>query len=82
MVGMKNILLPDRYVNQVVPTNGFTTLLTFFTSASMAFLIVFSVAISFAADRLANSWSDSLANYATLRVSAPRAHLESQTQAA
>ena len=82
MVGMKNILLPDRYVNQVVPTNGFTTLLTFFTSASMAFLIVFSVAISFAADRLAHSWSDSLANSATLRVSAPKADLESQTQAA
>ena len=35
MVGMKNILLPDRYVNQVVPTNGFTTLLTFFTSATI-----------------------------------------------
>jgi cell division transport system permease protein len=82
MVGMKNILLPDRYVNQVVPTNGFTTLLTFFTSASMAFLIVFSVAISFAADRLAHSWSGSLANSATLRVSAPKADLESQTQAA
>ena len=82
MVGMKNILLPDRYVNQVVPTNGFTTLLTFFTSASMAFLIVFSVAISFAADRLAHSWSDSLANSATLRVSAPKADLESQTEAA
>lgn len=82
MVGMKNILLPDRYVNQVVPTNGFTTLLTFFTSASMAFLIVFSVAISFAADRLALSWSDSLANSATLRISAPKADLETQTQAA
>ena len=82
MVGMKNILLPDRYVNQVVPANGFTTLLTFFTSASMAFLIVFSVAISFAADRLAHSWSDSLANSATLRVSAPKADLESQTEAA
>ena len=82
MVGMKNILLPDRYVNQIVPTNGFTTLLTFFTSASMAFLIVFSVAISFAADRLAHSWSGSLANSATLRVSAPKADLESQTEAA
>jgi cell division transport system permease protein len=48
----------------------------------MAFLIVFSVAISFAADRLAHSWSDSLANSATLRVSAPKADLESQTEAA
>ena len=82
MVGVKNILVPDRYGKQIVPTNGFTTLLTFFTSASMAFLIVFSVAISFAADRLAYSWSDSLANSATLRVSAPKADLESQTEAA
>ena len=82
MVGVKNILVPDRYGKQIVPTNGFTTLLTFFTSASMAFLIIFSVAISFAADRLAHSWSDSLANSATLRVSAPKADLESQTEAA
>jgi cell division transport system permease protein len=82
MVGVKNILVPDRYGKQIVPTNGVTTLLTFFTSASMAFLIVFSVAISFAADRLAHSWSDSLANSATLRVSAPKADLESQTEAA
>ena len=48
----------------------------------MAFLIVFSLAMSFAADRLAQSWSDSLANSATLRVSAPLADLESQTEAA
>lgn len=82
MARLKNILLPDRYINQVVPTNGFTTHLTFFTSAAMAFLIVFSLAISFAADRLAQNWSDSLANSATLRVSAPLAGLESQTEAA
>ena len=69
MASVKNIFIPDRYVNQIVPTNGFTTLLTFFTSASMAFLIVFSVAMSFAADRLARSWSDSLAKSATLRLS-------------
>ena len=79
MVGVKNIFVPDRYGKQIVQTNGVTTLLTFFTSASMAFLIVFSVAISFAADRLAHSWSDSLPNSATLRVSAPKADLESQT---
>ena len=82
MVVIKNMLVPNRYINQVVPTNDFNTLLTFFTSASMAFLIVFSVAISFAADRLAHSWSDSLANSATLRVSAPKADLESQTEVA
>ena len=82
MASIKNILLPDRYVNQVVPTNLFTKLLTFFTSASMAFLIDFSLAVSFAADRLAQSWSASLANSATLRVSAPLADLETQTEAA
>ena len=82
MASIKNILLPDRHLNQVVPTNGFTTLLTFFTSAAMAFLIVFSLAMSFAADRLAQSLSDSLANSATLRVSAPLEDLESQTAAA
>ena len=82
MILVSDILLPDRDVNQVVPTNGFTMLLTFSTSAAMAFLIVFSLAMSFAADRLAQNWSDSLANSATLRVSAPLADLESQTEAA
>ena len=82
MSGIRKVFLSDRYVNQIVPKNGFTTLLTFFTSASMAFLIVFSVALSSAADRLAQNWSDSLKNSATLRVSAPSIDLEAQTEAA
>ena len=82
MSGIRKVFLSDRYINQIVPKNGFTTLLTFFTSASMAFLIVFSVALSSAADRLAQNWSDSLKNSATLRVSAPSIDLEAQTEAA
>tara|TARA_B100001109_G_scaffold225204_1_gene198587 strand:- start:3952 stop:4845 length:894 start_codon:yes stop_codon:yes gene_type:complete len=82
MAGVEDYSLPNRYAVQIVPTNGFTSLLTFFTSASMAFLIVFSIAMSTAADRLAQSWSASLANSATLRVSAPLVDIESQTEAA
>ena len=82
MAGVGDYSLPNRYAIQIVPTNGFTSLLTFFTSASMAFLIVFSIAMSTAADRLAQSWSASLANSATLRVSAPLVDIESQTEAA
>ncbi len=57
--------------DRVVPPTGFTARLTIFTSAAMAFLAVFALALSLATDRLATRWSDALARTATVRISAP-----------
>lgn len=69
---------PDR----VVPPTGFTARLTLFTAAAMAFLAVFAMAMSFAADRLAMRWDSELARTATLRISAPEGQMAAQTAAA
>ena len=68
---------PDR----IVPPTGFTAWLTVFTSAAMAFLAVFALALSLASGRLADRWADSLARTATVRVSAPPAQVETQVAA-
>lgn len=62
---------PDR----VVPPSGFTARLTLFTSAAMAFLAVFALALSLAAGRVATLWSDALARTATIRISAPQGEI-------
>jgi cell division transport system permease protein len=67
---------------RVVPSSGFTVRLTVFTGAAMAFLAVFTLALSLAAGRLAGNWSDALAQAATLRISAPATGLPAQTEAA
>ncbi len=67
---------------RVVPPSGFTAQLTLFVSGAMAFLAVFALALSLAADRLADRWSEELARSATLRISAPAEQRAAQTQAA
>lgn len=57
--------------DRVVPPTGFTARLTVVTSAAMAFLAVFALALALASDRLASRWSEALARSATLRISAP-----------
>jgi len=47
----------------------------------MAFLAVFTLALSVSAERLADSWSAALAQSATVRISAPPAELNAQTDA-
>ena len=67
--------------DRVVPPSGFTAWLTLFTAGAMAFLAVFALALSLAAGRLAERWSSELAHSATVRISAPAAQREAQTEA-
>lgn len=68
---------PDR----VVPPSGFTARLTGFSAAAMAFLAVFALALSLASGRLADRWQASLAQSATIRISAPPGQEAAQTEA-
>lgn len=72
---------PDRHADRVVPPTGYTAWLTSFTAAAMAFLAVFALALSLAAGRLADRWSDALDRTATVRLSAPQDQMDAQTAA-
>ncbi|PYF09310.1 cell division transport system permease protein [Rhodobacter viridis] len=67
--------------DRVVPPTGFTANLTVLTSAAMAFLAVFALALSMASGRLADRWSEALARSATIRISAPADQMETQLRA-
>lgn len=71
----------DSQADRVVPRAGQSARLTLATSAAMAFLAVFAMALSLAAGRLADRWSDALAQSSTIRISAPAAEMEAQTAA-
>jgi cell division transport system permease protein len=75
------ILRDDPGTNSVVPPSGHTAWLTSFTAAAMAFLAVFALALSLAAGRLAERWSDALERTATVRLSAPEDQIDLQTKA-
>ena len=66
---------------RIVPPTGFTAQLTLLTAGAMAFLAVFALALSMATGRLADRWSQSLAQTVTIRVSAPADRIEAQTGA-
>ncbi|MDO5605255.1 MAG: cell division protein FtsX [Paracoccus sp. (in: a-proteobacteria)] len=73
---------PDRSgTGRIVPPTGFTAQLTALTAGAMAFLAVFALALCFATGRLADRWSQSLAQTATVRVSAPVTEIETMTGA-
>ncbi len=76
------LLKGDREADRAVPPTGWTARLTAFTSAAMAFLAVFAVALSLATERLASRWGAELARTATVRVSAPEGEAEAQVEAA
>lgn len=76
-----SILAPDRQADRVVPPSGHTAWLTQFTAGAMAFLAVFALALSIAAGRLADRWSDALERTATVRLSAPDDQIDLQTKA-
>lgn len=76
-----SLIKPDRHADRVVPPSGHTAWLTSFTAGAMAFLAVFALALSIAADRLADRWSDALERTATVRLSAPEDQIDPQTQA-
>lgn len=75
------LLAGDRRADRVVPPTGFTAWLTVFSSAAMAFLAVFALALSMATDRLADRWSEELARSSTIRISAPPGQVAAQTDA-
>lgn len=72
----------DQQADRAVPPTGFTARLTVFTSAAMAFLTVFALALSLATGRMADRWSEELARTSTLRISAPQGQVAAQTAAA
>ena len=85
MSALRSILdfaIGDAQAERVVPPTGFTVRLTVFSSAAMAFLVVFALALSLASGRLANRWSDELSRSATVRISAPVEQMAAQTEAA
>lgn len=75
------LLSSDKSSDRVVPPTGYSARLTIFTAAAMAFLAVFALAMSLAAGRLADRWSDALARASTIRISAPAAEIDAQTWA-
>jgi len=74
------VLRADHHRDRVVPATGFTATLTTLTAAAMAFLIVFALSLSFAADRLSARWATALEGTATIRISAPQDQLAIQVE--
>jgi len=75
---LMGLISGDRQRDRVVPPTGYTASLTTFTSAAMAFLGVFAMALSLAASRLSDHWSEALARSSTLRISAPAPQMRQQ----
>ena len=67
--------------DRVVPPTGFTAQLTLFAAGAMAFLAVFALALTLATGRLAERWSEALAQTITVRISAAPDQVEAQTSA-
>lgn len=65
--------------SRVVPASGYTAILTGATAAAMAFLAVFALALSMASGKLADRWSQTLSQTATVRISAPPSQIAEQT---
>lgn len=78
---LRVIVMGERNASRVVPPTGFTVGLTIFSSAAMAFLAVFALALSLATGRLADRWADALARTATVRISAPPGQMQAQAEA-
>ncbi len=64
----------------VVPGRGQSVWLVTLSAAAMAFLAVFALALAVTSGRLANTWSDALAQTATVRLAAPPEELDLQTE--
>lgn len=75
-------IVGDPLADRAVPPSGHTARLTVLTSAAMAFLAVFALALSMATGRLAERWAGELARSSTLRISAPEDQMAAQTAAA
>jgi cell division transport system permease protein len=69
-----------KSAERVVPSTGAPVWLTVLSAAAMAFLAVFALALALTADRLGARWAASLAQEATIRISAPADQMKEQTQ--
>lgn len=67
---------------RIVPPTGFTAQLTLFSAGAMAFLAVFALALAMATGRMAERWSDELAQSVTLRVNTPIGEADARTETA
>lgn len=81
VVDLLALLRGETQADRIVPRTGQTARLTLAVSGAMAFLAVFALALSLATGRLADRWSAALAQSSTIRLSAPPAEMEAQTQA-
>lgn len=79
---ISRFIVGDAQADRIVPPTGHTAELTIFAAAVMAFLAVFALALSSSMGRLADRWSDELAQSLTVRISAPADQLDAQTSAA
>ena len=79
---LAELVVGDRKADRLVPPTGVAASLTVFTAGAMAFLAVFAMALTLATDRLADRWSDELAQSSTVRITAPAGELEAQSLAA
>ncbi len=78
----QDLLSGDQSADRVVPPSGYTSSLTSFVAGAMAFLSVFALALSLATGRLAERWSNELANTSTVRISAPEGQAAEQAKIA
>ncbi|MDJ0639493.1 MAG: cell division protein FtsX [Paracoccaceae bacterium] len=81
MISFRTLLLGDGTANRVVPPSGFTAALTVVSSAAMAFLAVFAIALGLAASELATRWENELSGTATVRIPASGGEEMVQTEA-
>ena len=72
----------DPQADRVVPPTGLTARLTVFAAGAMAFLAVFALALSLAAGRLADLWSEELDRTSTLRISASEDEIAARIETA
>lgn len=78
---LRALITGDAQSDRIVPPTGFTAQLTVFAAGAMAFLVVFTLALSLASGRLAQRWGDELARSSTIRISAPQEQELAQTEA-
>ncbi|MDB6452450.1 cell division protein FtsX [Falsirhodobacter sp. 20TX0035] len=78
---LRDLTRPDPGAERLVPPTGTGAWLTIFSAGVMAFLAVFALALSLAAGRLADRWSDALARTSTIRISAEAAQVQAQVDA-
>ena len=72
----------DGQADRIVPPSGFTAHLTLFAAAAMAFLAVFALSLSLSTGRLSKTWTEDLAQAATLHVKGAGRELDQSVETA